>query len=37
MLVDGKLDPHVWKLTREAATDEELIKDLRSKLENKEK
>jgi hypothetical protein len=33
MMIDGKLDPHVWKLTREAATDEELIKDLKSKLE----
>jgi predicted nucleic acid-binding Zn-ribbon protein len=33
MIVGGVLDPHIWKLTREAATDEDLIKDLKQKLD----
>jgi hypothetical protein len=37
MIVNGNLDPYVWKLTRKASTDEELIKTLESQLEAKNK
>jgi hypothetical protein len=37
MIVDGKLDPQVWKLTRKAATDQDLIGDLEEKLTARDK